>query len=396
MLWKLNSASDLQHMKSKVVQSSSSHPPGDTTVPTFCFLKLEKERIRMNLMFMSCWDWAWCFLLLNPRNQLPRLPILDHLWPDCQLLHVPANLSTSKEVCPNQEMEAKNVSRFLEHFLKLRLASLWHKSTVRLEESRGAIDELSRPFWCRDPVDDRSRRRRDSRHRHWAHAGVKDSILDCHYLACCRAGSSSMLTSSAKDTELKTMRNVMVSRESPGAGNFCLAHTWGRRSRLGPLQHWNMSASSHQQSASGPGLPGSQEDICPAALIFTVREGRLRKYTQICTEVQEQTKRDMIDCPQRSHREIMEIRQGGHREKGIHWPAFLRSSNLKALVYFTRPSDNKQASISTLLVWAEAKWNPKWTTNRRHWCYSARNRIKGQGQERKLKSEADLGRLLSG
>lgn len=228
VLWKPNSASNLQHMKA--------HPPGDTTVPTFCFLKLEKERIRMNLMFMSCRDWAWCFLLLNPRNQLPCSPVLDCLWPDCQLLHVPVNLSTSKEVCPNQEIEAKNVSRFLEHFLKVRLASLWHESAVSLEERRGEFDELSRPFWCRDPVDDRSRRRRHDRsHRPWALSWVKDSILDCHSLACFRAGSSSMLISSAKDTELKTMWNVMVSRESLGAWNFYLAHTWGRRSRLGPL-----------------------------------------------------------------------------------------------------------------------------------------------------------------
>lgn len=134
----------------------------------FYFLKLEKERIRVNLMFMSCRDWTWCFLLLNPRSQLPCLPVLDCLWPDCQLLHVPANLSTNKEVCPNQETEAKDFSRFPEHFLRLRLASLWHESTVSLEERRGAFDELSRPFWCRDPVDDRSHRRPDS-HRHWAH-----------------------------------------------------------------------------------------------------------------------------------------------------------------------------------------------------------------------------------
>lgn len=44
---------------------------------------------------------------------------------------------------------------------------------------------------------------------------------------------------------------------------------------------------------------------------------------------------DMIDCLQRSCREIMEIRQGGGREKGIHCYAFLHSSNLKAIRYQT-------------------------------------------------------------
>lgn len=137
---------------------------------------------------------SWCFLLLNFQNQLPCLPILCCLWPDCQLLHVPANLRTSKEVCPKQEIEAKNVLRLLEHFVKLRLASPWHRSAASLEEWRVhvmsslTLSAVGIPWFAAAVTTITVTA--DTEHTQELKTG---SSLDCHSLACHVAESSSLL-----------------------------------------------------------------------------------------------------------------------------------------------------------------------------------------------------------
>lgn len=148
----------------------------------------------------SAWIWCLCRVeteLMLPASQFSEpasLPILCRLWPDCQLLHVPANLRTSKEVCPKQEIEAKNVLRLLEHFVKLRLASPWHRSAASLEECRVhvmsslTLSALGIP-WVAAAVTT-IRVTADTEHTQELKTG---SSLDCHSLARYVAESSSLL-----------------------------------------------------------------------------------------------------------------------------------------------------------------------------------------------------------